>query len=112
MLVRGQALAALGRSREALDALAEAAAAARAEGREAAVRSARLAQAPVLWRLGEKRAAEALLTELAQHHDEARAHLCELLLARRDYDRAAAVVDAIEDAWVRRELAHKLASRR
>lgn len=108
-LVRGQALAALGRTREALEVLRVAALRAQDEASGLAD-EARLAQAPVLWRLGDRRGAEALLTELAERSDEARTHLCELLLARREVERARAWVARIEDAWVRRELEARLAS--
>lgn len=110
-LARGQALAALGRMGEALEALRVAASRARDEGRAAVGDAARLAQAPVLWRLGDRRAAEALLTELAERSDEARAHLFELLLARKEIDKARALARRIEDAWVRRELEARLPPR-
>ncbi len=99
-LLRGQALIALGRSSEALPILR----AAEATHGDAA----RLAQAPALWRTGDKRGAEALLTELATRNDEARAHLFELLAGRKDWTRAAATVAAIEDPWMRRELMTRL----
>jgi len=110
-LARGQALAALGRMGEALEVLRVAAVRARDEGREAVGDAARLAQAPVLWRMGDRRAAEGILTELAERSDEARAHLFELLVARKEIDRARALALRIEDAWVRRELEARLPRR-
>lgn len=110
-LVRGQALAALGRTSEALEVLRVAASRARDEGRAAVGDAARLAQAPVLWRLGDRRAAEALLTELAERSDEARAHLFELLFSRKEIDKARALARRVEDAWVRRELEARLPPR-
>ncbi len=110
-LVAGQALAAMGRSYDALTTLRRAASLAAAEGDRVRLAAARLAQAPALWRLGDRRAAEALLSELAQHDDEARGHLFELLLARKDVVRAAAIASAVEDAWMRRELEARLPRR-
>ncbi len=100
LLLRGQALIALGRPQEALPILR----AAEATHGDAA----RLAQAPALWRTGDRRGAEALLTELATRHDEARAHLFELIAGRKDWARAATIVASIEDPWVRRELMTRL----
>jgi len=102
-LLRGLALAALGRTAEALSSLERAAA-----HPELATR-ARLAQAPIHWRLGDKARAERILTELASHDDEARAHLASLLSARGDRDKAALIASAITDAWIRREVLASLA---
>lgn len=108
-LVRGAALGALGRAQAALDALTRAAVAGEVEGDRALVFEAKLAMAPCLWRLGARRAAETLLEGLAEASDEARAHLFELVMARRDVARAERVAATIEDPWVRRELERRLA---
>jgi SAM-dependent methyltransferase len=97
-LLRGSALGALQRPAEALAALDAAAAHPLFEAR------ARLAQAPLLWRLGQKAQAERVLTELASRDDEARAHLASLLSARGEHTRAVTVANAIGDAWIRREV--------
>lgn len=97
-LLRGSALGALQRPAEALAALDAAAAHPLFEAR------ARLAQAPLLWRLGQKAQAERVLTELSSRDDEARAHLASLLSARGEHTRAVTVANAIGDAWIRREV--------
>ena len=107
-LARGQALAALGRPAEAMTTLRDATEQAQAMGDAGTAQAARLAQAPVLWRLGDRKGAEALLVALAEASDEARGHLFELLLARRDLARARALVERIGDAWMRRELLARL----
>ena len=109
LLIAGQALAATGRVHDALTTLRRAAVMAEAEGDDVRSAAARLAQAPALWRLGDRRAAETLLVALAQHDDEARGHLFELLLARKEHARAAAVAASVDDLWMRRELEARLA---
>jgi len=109
LLIVGRTLARSARAYDALQVLRRAVALAEAAGDEERCRAGRLAQAPALWRLGDRRAAEALLEELAQRDDEARGHLFELLLARRDHTRAALVASQVQDAWMRRELEARLA---
>jgi hypothetical protein len=105
--IRGQALTALGRLEEARAALSEVAA---GEDPVEATRAA-LLQAPLLWRAGRRVEAEALLTRLARHDDDARAHLFELQLARRQHDLARTTALAVTDPWMRRELLRILAER-
>ena len=113
---------ALAAGREALDARMVAALAELALGQlgpaEAALRrladtphgpTARLHLAAVLWRTGRRRAAEALLRELAPASDDARAHLAELLAARGDHAEALTVAAAIADPWMRREVERRAA---
>lgn len=106
--VRGQAWAATGRPKDGLAELARAAADFEALGDREGADQARLAQAPILWRLADRAAAEALLVELAARSDDARAHLFELRLARRDRQGAEAILAAVVDPWIRRELAERL----
>ena len=98
--IRGQALVALGRYPEALASLTEAA----QSGDPVEAPKAALAQAPLLWRMGRKAEAEALLVRLARSDDEARAHLFELQLARKLVEEARATALAVTDPWMRREL--------
>lgn len=107
---RGQAWALTGRPKDGLAELARAAAEHDAAGDRVAADQARLAQAPILWRLADRPAAEALLVELASRSDEARAHLFELRLARRDRAGAEEVLAAVVDPWIQRELAGRLAA--
>lgn len=105
--VRGQALGALGRVAEALLALELARSSAE---RDEATRAA-LSSAPLLWRAGRRAEAERLLVELAEHDDEARGHLFELQVARKQLDAARATAARVVDPWMRRELERILASR-
>lgn len=105
--VRGQALSALGRVGEALVALQTASSS--GDGEEAT--RAALCSAPLLWRAGRKAEAEALLVELAERDDEARGHLFELQLARKQLDAARTTASRVGDPWMRRELERILASR-
>lgn len=99
-LVRGRAAALEGRLADAERALEDA----------RALPHAALELAPIYWRTGRKAQAEALLRELARTHDEARAHLAMMLLGRGATGEARAFVEAIGDAWIRREVeVHALA---
>lgn len=98
--LRGQALTTLGRLDEALAVLTRVV----AMKDEPEATKAALAQAPLLWRAGQRAAAEAVLTRLAQHDDDARAHLFELQLARKQREAAQATALAVTDPWMRREL--------
>lgn len=105
--VRGQALSALGRVGEALVALE----AASASGDDEEATRAALSSAPLLWRAGKRAEAEALLVRLAERDDEARGHLFELQLARKQVEAARATAAKVVDPWMRRELERILASR-
>lgn len=109
--LRGRARGAQGAFDAALTLLKGAVEAAAAPALAEVRTSAELAMAPCLWRQGDKRGAQALLERLAEESDEARAHLFELLVATRQIARARAVLDRIEDAWMRRELEPRLRGR-
>jgi SAM-dependent methyltransferase len=105
--VRGQALSALGRVGEALLAFHRAS----ESGDIAEATRARLLSAPLLWRTGKRAEAERLLVELAERDDEARGHLFELQLARKQVEAARATAAKVVDPWMRRELERILAAR-
>ncbi len=102
-VLRGRALAATGALVEAEALLAPLCAPPEPE--------AALALAEVLWRLGRRAEAVALLEAVADRSDEAAAHLAMALLALGRPRDAARAVARVGDAWMRRELERRLPTR-
>ncbi len=73
-------------------------------GDGATLTAARLALAEVRWRLGRKAEALELLEAAAADSDEGRAHFAQALAGLGKRQEASAVLSAIGDAWMRREL--------